>query len=460
MPERGLPAACACSSPAAPGFIGSHFVRRLAARRRRGRRARQAHLRRQPREPRRRRRTSSTTATSPTPTRSQRRPGCDAIVNFAAETHVDRSILGAPSSSAPSSRHTGAARDAREHGIRFVQVSTDEVYGDIARAAAVREDDPLRPSSPYRRRKAARRPAGPRVRPHVRRRRVDHARLEHLRPAPVPREDAAALRHERARRPAAAGLRRRPAAARLAARRRPLRRRSSSCCARAAPARSTTSAARSARTSTSRAAILDLTGAEPRPRPPRRRPSRPRPPLLARHDEAARRSAGRRSTRSRRRSAETVEWYRETATGGSRSSRASTRVLRSASTPRRLASEPLRTGCYRGPVLRRALLSISLALLGSRRVASARSSPTTRSRRGRCDSGDVDDRDGHRSPGDHGRRRHDDPSVTTTGRRRPPPRSTTATTTTRPRPRRRRSPRRLRRARSSSPGTAGGTASG
>src|ERR671931_514734 len=38
---------------------------------------------------------------------------------------------------------------AREHGTRFVQVSTDEVYGDVAPGESSKEDDPLRPSSPY-----------------------------------------------------------------------------------------------------------------------------------------------------------------------------------------------------------------------------------------------------------------------------------------------------------------------
>ncbi len=72
----------------------------------------------------------------------------DAIVNFAAETHVDRSILG-PHDFARTDV-LGAlvlAEVARERGVRLVQVSTDEVYGDVT--APVREDAPLRPSSPY-----------------------------------------------------------------------------------------------------------------------------------------------------------------------------------------------------------------------------------------------------------------------------------------------------------------------
>jgi dTDP-glucose 4,6-dehydratase len=72
----------------------------------------------------------------------------DAIVNFAAETHVDRSILG-PHDFARTDV-LGAlvlAEVARDRGIRLVQVSTDEVYGDVTEPVA--EDAPVRPSSPY-----------------------------------------------------------------------------------------------------------------------------------------------------------------------------------------------------------------------------------------------------------------------------------------------------------------------
>ena len=76
--------------------------------------------------------------------------GCEAVVNFAAETHVDRSILGAAEFIETDVHGTyvllGWARDA---GVRLVQVSTDEVYGDVPEGQNSREDDPLRPSSPY-----------------------------------------------------------------------------------------------------------------------------------------------------------------------------------------------------------------------------------------------------------------------------------------------------------------------
>src|SRR5207247_4054201 len=76
--------------------------------------------------------------------------GCAAILNFAAETHVDRSIFGAAEFIETDVLGTYVLLDyAREHGIRFVQVSTDEVYGDVSEGVSSTEDDALRPSSPY-----------------------------------------------------------------------------------------------------------------------------------------------------------------------------------------------------------------------------------------------------------------------------------------------------------------------
>jgi dTDP-glucose 4,6-dehydratase len=76
--------------------------------------------------------------------------GCDCILNFAAETHVDRSI-GDPASFIMTDVYgTYVLLEAtRELGIpRFVQISTDEVYGD-AGSEPSREDSPLMPQSPY-----------------------------------------------------------------------------------------------------------------------------------------------------------------------------------------------------------------------------------------------------------------------------------------------------------------------
>ncbi|MSO40686.1 MAG: dTDP-glucose 4,6-dehydratase [Solirubrobacterales bacterium] len=75
--------------------------------------------------------------------------GCDAVVNFAAESHVDRSIE-SPGEFIQTDVYgtyvlLEAARDA---GIRYLQISTDEVYGDVEQGSAT-EASPLDPSSPY-----------------------------------------------------------------------------------------------------------------------------------------------------------------------------------------------------------------------------------------------------------------------------------------------------------------------
>jgi dTDP-glucose 4,6-dehydratase len=76
--------------------------------------------------------------------------GCDAIVNFAAETHVDRSILTPRDFIVTDIVGTQTLLEwARAHDTRFVQVSTDEVYGDLEQGGRASESDPLLPSSPY-----------------------------------------------------------------------------------------------------------------------------------------------------------------------------------------------------------------------------------------------------------------------------------------------------------------------
>ena len=74
----------------------------------------------------------------------------DVVVNFAAESHVDRSIAGPGVFLETNVVGTGVLVDAaRRAGVgRFVQVSTDEVYGSVADGFAA-EDWPLQPSSPY-----------------------------------------------------------------------------------------------------------------------------------------------------------------------------------------------------------------------------------------------------------------------------------------------------------------------
>jgi dTDP-glucose 4,6-dehydratase len=82
--------------------------------------------------------------------------GADAIVNFAAETHVDRSILTAEDFGRTEFRGTQVLLEhARLTGVRLVQVSTDEVYGDLEAGGSSKETDALRPSSPYSAAKAA-----------------------------------------------------------------------------------------------------------------------------------------------------------------------------------------------------------------------------------------------------------------------------------------------------------------
>ncbi len=74
----------------------------------------------------------------------------DAVVNFAAETHVDRSILDPDAFIRTNNVGTYVLlEESRKHGVeRFVQVSTDEVYGTKA-SGKFREADPLEPNSPY-----------------------------------------------------------------------------------------------------------------------------------------------------------------------------------------------------------------------------------------------------------------------------------------------------------------------
>ena len=75
--------------------------------------------------------------------------GCDAIINFAAETHVDRSISAPEEFITTNLRGTQVLLEAASaRGLRFLQVSTDEVYGSIE-TGSFTEESALRPSSPY-----------------------------------------------------------------------------------------------------------------------------------------------------------------------------------------------------------------------------------------------------------------------------------------------------------------------
>lgn len=82
---------------------------------------------------------------------------CDAVIHFAAESHVDRSILSAGEFVRTNVAGTQVLLDAaraRKAG-RFLHISTDEVGGSIPEPHRFRESDPLSPNSPYAASKAA-----------------------------------------------------------------------------------------------------------------------------------------------------------------------------------------------------------------------------------------------------------------------------------------------------------------
>lgn len=83
--------------------------------------------------------------------------GCDCVVHFAAESHVDRSIY--EPAPAVQTNVTGTfvlLQVARKLGVsRFLHVSTDEVYGDLPPGAYANENFPLQPNSPYSASKAS-----------------------------------------------------------------------------------------------------------------------------------------------------------------------------------------------------------------------------------------------------------------------------------------------------------------
>src|SRR5208282_2535145 len=77
--------------------------------------------------------------------------GCDSVVHFAAESHVDRSIYEpAPAIQTNVNGTFTLLQAARALKIqRFLHISTDEVYGDLRPDETADEDFPLKPSSPY-----------------------------------------------------------------------------------------------------------------------------------------------------------------------------------------------------------------------------------------------------------------------------------------------------------------------
>ena len=212
-----------------------------------------------------------------------RRHAIDAVVNFAAESHVDRSIMSAEPFLDTNVGGTRAARRCARGRRPPLRAGLDR------RSLRQRSADRRLQRGDARSRRTAllgqqggRRPLRAGVSSHLRHGHGDHALLEQLRALPVPREADPALDHERLRRQAAAGLRRRPAGARLDPRRRPLRG------DRRRPARGRR-AARSTTSAPGRAPNLDVVRAILRLGGPRRiadslRGGPPRPRSSLRHE--------------------------------------------------------------------------------------------------------------------------------------------------------------------------------
>jgi len=83
--------------------------------------------------------------------------GVDAIINFAAESHVDRSLYGPTEFVQTNLQGTVTLLEAaKRHGVkRFLQISTDEVYGSLPPEGFFSEKTPLHPNNPYSSTKAA-----------------------------------------------------------------------------------------------------------------------------------------------------------------------------------------------------------------------------------------------------------------------------------------------------------------
>ena len=77
--------------------------------------------------------------------------GIEVVINFAAESHVDRSIMDPDAFVKTNISGTFLLLEqARQKGVkRFIQISTDEVYGSLGKEGKFREDTPLSPNSPY-----------------------------------------------------------------------------------------------------------------------------------------------------------------------------------------------------------------------------------------------------------------------------------------------------------------------
>ncbi len=148
----------------------------------------------------------------------------DVIVNFAAESHVDRSILSPAPVFETNLRGTFTLLEAaRTHKTpRFLHVSTDEVYGSIPAPHDADENYPLRPSSPYSASKAGSDLLALSYFVTYRLPVIVTRASNNYGPYQFPGKADPADDFERDRQPAPADLRRRHADSRLAIRRRPL----------------------------------------------------------------------------------------------------------------------------------------------------------------------------------------------------------------------------------------------
>ena len=172
-------------------------------------------------------------------------PGCDYVVNFAAETHVDRSLYDAGSfiQTDVYGAFVLLEEARRSHGAEAVRADLDG-RGLRQRARRVLAGDGrAHAAQPVLGEQGRRRPAGLLLLRDLRPARDRDPRLQQLRAVPVPGEGHPALRDPRHRRHPGAALRRRAERARLAARGRPLPGRGPPARAAAVPARPTTSAA-------------------------------------------------------------------------------------------------------------------------------------------------------------------------------------------------------------------------
>ena len=307
--------------------------------RRRGDGARQAHLRRPAREPARRRstRSGSSTARSRIPPRWPMRSagvrGDRQLRRRDARRPLD--LRARRRSSSPTCRApTCCSRRRASDGLRYLQVSTDEVYGSIEEGSFT-EDSPLEPSSPYSATKAGADLLVSQLPPHLRPADSDLPRLQQLRALPVPREADPADDPQRARRRPPAGLRRRTQRPQLAVRR-GLRPRHRPCARPRVPGRGL-QLRRPRRVREPRRGRADRRADRCRcvADRVRHRPPRSRPALFALLREAASARLASRGTASRRASSGPCTGTARTTGGGSRSARAPTASTTSASTAAR-----------------------------------------------------------------------------------------------------------------------------